>query len=115
MPRPSPQRARHGLDARRLQGRHEAEQGGGDERRQAGEGQGVEIHLDLVEARQGVGGGRTQNVDDPTGQKETRAPPAAAIMRLSVRSCAASRRRPAPSAERIAISRSRAAARTSTR
>ena len=64
------QRARHGLDARRLQGGHEAEESGRGQRGQAREGEGVEIQLDLVEARQGVGRGRAQRVDRPAGQED---------------------------------------------
>ncbi len=67
----------------------------------------------LVSARRGISGGarRSSGSERPGRQHDTERAPDAESNRLSVRSCRTSRRRPAPSAARIANSRCRAEAR----
>ena len=57
-----------------MQGGHEAEEDGRGQRGQAGEGEGVRVHSDVLEARQGRGRGGPQRVDRPARDEEAQEP-----------------------------------------
>ena len=102
------ERRRH-VRPRRLQRWDETEHQAGEESQRGGkrEHRAIETDLSISDAGRALRRDRHERVDAPEGEHDARAPPTTASSRLSVRSCRMSRRRPAPSASRTAISRVR--------
>ena len=98
-------------DACKAQRRHDAEGDGSGHRHQQGKSQHHGIESDLVEPRQGVAAKALQHPDAEPRQRQPSSPPSPASNRLSTSSWRTSRRRPEPSAERMANSWTRPVAR----